>query len=115
MEPKRINETLQSTVSVNKRLAALEEKCFASSMSQEEKEEFIEEMTVIRSGLLCIQKNIIKMCVPEEQQTDYLQTTNIYENNNFRDRNNLLNLLKNQEVCNDNSVQENELPQFIRK
>ena len=114
MEPNRINETLQSSASLNKRLAALEEKCFASSMSPEEKEEFISEMTVIRSGLLCVQKNIIKMCVPEEKQTDYLQTTTAYENNILRDRDYLLNLLKNQDESYDkDALPEDELPPIL--
>ncbi len=114
MEPNRVNETLQMSVHVDQDMANLEEKCFASSMNPEEKEEFISKMTSIRSGLLSIQKNIIKMCVPEEKQTDYLQTTTAYENNNFHDRDYLLNLLKNQdESYDEDTLSEDALPPIL--
>lgn len=114
MKPNRVNETLQISVLVDQDMANLEEKCFASSMSPEEKEEFISKMASIRSGLISIQKNIIKMCVPEEQQTDYLQTTTAYENKNFHDRDYLLNLLKNQnESFEEDALSEDALPPIL--
>ena len=47
MEPSRVNETLMNNMSIDKRLAAMAEKLFTSSLSLEEKEQLAEALSSI--------------------------------------------------------------------
>lgn len=107
MEPSRVNETLMNNMSIDKRLASMAEKLFTSSLSLEEKEAFIEEISGLRMSLIGVNKGIIKMNVQEEQQIDYLKTIEQQRENVYALQNQLQMALREKETT------EEDLPPIL--
>ena len=110
----RVEETLQLSVNIEHRIAALIDKVFVSSLSPEEKMDYIHECTLIREGIKEMNSNLIKMNIPEEKQMEYLGANNKMKENLLTNRDYLLSALSKQKANNEETNRnEDDLPPIL--
>ena len=114
MDANKAEETLQLSVNIDHRIGALIDKVFVSSLSAEEKMDFIREWTIIREGIKDMNTNLIKMNIQEEKQTEYLTANNKMKENLVANSECLLNALSKQKEDTEEIVKsEDSLPPIL--